>query len=372
MKADNLNFEHPLWRKLWEFRKKKIAEDELPEVNRQIEAITRRLERWKDERYERRRGVSNFQRRIADDEAERDELRTKQQLWQNYTFERAKKDFLDVNSSCFVGLTNFLPSSLGDANSSRKALKLSHATNSFHVQGEIGGLVLHAGYLLKKFIAETIYIGPLREYPERYYVFSGNPSETVGKSGSLLPDVLFKNKAILARLNEKLRDFGLDYELRIPTVSEEERELQDVFALRLVDTTTKVSASIVDVGFGISQILPIIVQSMLSRGRTLCIEQPEIHLHPALQAELATLLAECTQKPFENKFIIETHSEHLILRLQRLIRNGQFSSDDLAVFYVNKMKEGTSCVPLRLNEEGDFIDEWPNGFFEEGFRELFR
>jgi predicted ATPase len=111
---------------------------------------------------------------------------------------------------------------------------------------------------------------------------------------------------------------------------------------------------------------------MLSRNSTLLIEQPEIHIHPRLQAELGSLLADCIKPPFENQFIIETHSEHLMLRLQKLIRKGELKPEDISVIYVDRGAEGSKCLHLRLDEEGDFIDEWPDGFFEEDFNEIFQ
>ena len=89
-----------------------------------------------------------------------------------------------------------------------------------------------------------------------------------------------------------------------------------------------------------------------------------------MQAQLGSLLAESV-KSFGNRFIIETHSEHLLLRLQKLIRNGELSHEDIAVVYVDRGKNGSQCLELRIDSEGDFIDEWPNGFFDEGFNEMF-
>jgi predicted ATPase len=201
---------------------------------------------------------------------------------------------------------------------------------------------------------------------------SGNLSKEVGKSGKMLPDVLFKNSELLKQVNEQFERFKLGYELKVSSFSDETSETSDLFALRLVDKDTGVNVSIQDVGFGISQVLPIIVQSMLSRNSTLLIEQPEIHIHPRLQAELGSLLAECIKPPFENQFIIETHSEHLMLRLQKLIRKGELKPEDISVIYVDRGTEGSKCLHLRLDEEGDFIDEWPGGFFEEDFNEIFQ
>ncbi|MYF55891.1 AAA family ATPase [Candidatus Poribacteria bacterium] len=138
----------------------------------------------------------------------------------------------------------------------------------------------------------------------------------------------------------------------------------DPFAMRLVDARRKepVNVALPDVSFGISQLLPFIVQSLVSEGRIISIEQPEVHVHPRLQADLGDLLVERIKKQHWNQFIIETHSEHLILRLQRRIYEKQIEPEDVSVIYVSRGPEGAKAERLRLDEDGDFIDEWPNGF----------
>jgi len=89
---------------------------------------------------------------------------------------------------------------------------------------------------------------------------------------------------------------------------------EGVFALKLTKKSSGLSSSIVDVGFGVSQLLPVVIQSLLSQASTICIEQPEIHLHPALQAELGDLFIESALGNRKNTLIVETHSEQLILR----------------------------------------------------------
>ena len=126
-----------------------------------------------------------------------------------------------------------------------------------------------------------------------------------------------------------------------------------------------------DVGIGISQVLPVLVLAYGSRGKLLAMEQPEIHLHPALQAELGDVFIEAALGERKNTFILETHSEHLILRLMRRIREGKISPDDVGVVFVEPLARGSRFIELRIDEEGDFIDEWPGGFFEESFHEKF-
>jgi AAA15 family ATPase/GTPase len=141
--------------------------------------------------------------------------------------------------------------------------------------------------------------------------------------------------------------------------------------LVLIDKRSNTPVTHRDVGIGISQVIPILVSCYGLYDSLIAVEQPEIHLHPKLQAELGSVFAESIKQPYNNRFILETHSEHIMLRLQKLIREGQLTSEDISVIYVDCDHNGSSCLQLRLDEEGDFIDEWPDGFFEEDFNEIF-
>lgn len=219
----------------------------------------------------------------------------------------------------------------------------------------------------RQFLNAMIYIGPLREFPARHHIYSGNVTQNLGKSGRYLPDVLYTRKDLVTQTNELLSAFDIDYRVDIEKYSRNE----GAYGIILYDKKISTTVHLPDVGFGISQVLPVIVQSMLTRQSTILIEQPEIHLHPKLQADLGSLFAKCIREPQGNQFIVETHSEHLILRLQRLIREHTIRPEDISVLYVLKEEAGSRCIPLRIDEDGDFIDEWPEGFFEEGFREMF-
>lgn len=151
----------------------------------------------------------------------------------------------------------------------------------------------------------------------------------------------------------------------------ESSDIDRIRELVLVDQRTSTVVTHRDVGIGISQVLPVLVMAYGSRGKLLAMEQPEIHLHPALQAELADVFIEAALGPRQNTFILETHSEHLILRLMRRIREGKVSSDDIGVVFVEPLARGSRFLDLPIDEEGDFIDEWPGGFFEESFHEKF-
>ena len=227
---------------------------------------------------------------------------------------------------------------------------------------------------LEQTLKALLPIGPYRRPSERWNIFTGTTPQDVGYQGSQLPDLLFRHPALVKDTNKWLKRLDIDYELDVKPVGDRSR---DLFEVRLIDTRRKepVDVGLPDVGFGISQLLPFVVQSLASEGRIISIEQPEVHVHPRLQADLGDLLAEAIKEPHHNQFIIETHSEHLILRLQRLVYEERIAPEDISVIYVSRARkraevQGAQAQRLRLDEEGDFIDEWPNGFFPERLREL--
>jgi predicted ATPase len=141
-----------------------------------------------------------------------------------------------------------------------------------------------------------------------------------------------------------------------------------------------------DVGVGLSQIIPVLVAVLDGAASLVAIEQPELHVHPRIQVALGDLLIAGTHRPStgtisERRLIVETHSEHLLLRLLRRIRETTekdlppgaqpFAPEELAVLYVEPSREGARVVELRVDESGEFIDSWPQGFFEERGEELF-
>ena len=276
-----------------------------------------------------------------------------------------------------IDMTGFLPSGI----SASSPWLLIPQSNDF----DVVTLAWAASEAFKQTLKALFPISPFRKPPERWYTFRGTSLRHVGYGGDLLPDLLFRRPKLLEETNEWLERLDIGYELEVKTIDTDSR---DLFEVRLIDTRRKerVSVALPDVGFGVSQLLPFIVQSLVAAGRIISIEQPEVHVHPKLQADLGDLLAEAIKEPYhdhsqdpsadiilaprQNQFIIETHSEHLILRLQRLVRKKEIKPEDVSVIYVSRGPEGAKALRLHLDEDGDFIDEWPNGFFTERLREL--
>ena len=151
--------------------------------------------------------------------------------------------------------------------------------------------------------------------------------------------------------------------------------------LVLVDKRSGTPVSHRDVGIGVSQVLPVLVSAYASSGQLLVVEQPEIHLHPGLQAELGDVVIESALGGAGNGFLIETHSEHLLLRLMRRIRETSAGAlrgsavavrpEDVMVLFVEPVGAQSLVREMPLNERGELVRAWPGGFFEEGMRELF-
>jgi hypothetical protein len=235
-------------------------------------------------------------------------------------------------------------------------------------------------YAQFRLLDRILYIGPQRNLPGRISIYSGLPTEDVGQSGEHLPDVLFSQHESMRKINEALRRLAIGYKIDIDQLTGRTSGASDVFSIQLVSDVNSLKVRLNDVGYGVSQVLPVVVQSLLAASRDLLIEQPELHLHPRLQAELADVFV---RSAFEQKntLLLETHSEHLILRLMRRIRETSRGTlpegmptvkpEDVSIIYVQPTENGSVPLVMDLDEDGELLTAWPNGFFEEGFRERF-
>jgi hypothetical protein len=134
-----------------------------------------------------------------------------------------------------------------------------------------------------------------------------------------------------------------------------------------------------DMGVGISQVLPVVVASFCTGLAML--EQPELHIHPKLQTTLGDIFLEAANRNRSSMFLLETHSEHIMLRLLRRIREtseGELPESapaatikDVAVYYIQNNTGCTKELHMEVTPDGDFARKWPNGFFTEREEEIF-
>jgi hypothetical protein len=230
------------------------------------------------------------------------------------------------------------------------------------------------------------YLGPLRSYPSRDLASKENLDHNWFAGGGYAWDVVRKNADVRDKINKWLGD---NDKLKTPYefISQKFRPVsransyQTIQRLSLIDKRSGAEVSHRDVGIGISQVLPVLVSAYASTQKIIAMEQPEIHLHPALQAELADVFIESAVGQNQNTFLLETHSEHLLLRMMRRMRetaNGtqhnpslRLTPKDIVVLYVEPVGSQSIVREMPLNEYGELMKAWPGGFFEEGLREVF-
>jgi hypothetical protein len=222
---------------------------------------------------------------------------------------------------------------------------------------------------LQQTLGQLTYVGPLREYPKRYYQLSGEKFLHVGKRGERAVEIVC-NEEILGREEIQCK---LSHWLSLMNVAKKIRFSKiggNLYALLLKTPVSGTEVNIADVGFGVSQVIPIIVETCIMKEKeTLILEQPEIHVHPLGQMIMADLFVETANQ--ERRFIIETHSEHLLLRVQRRIAEGKISANDVAVYYFEPKEKEIVIHELKMSKSGQFED-LPPGFIDERLEEAYK
>lgn len=218
-------------------------------------------------------------------------------------------------------------------------------------------VILFQQELQKEFSENNVnYVSPLRAHPKRYYMLDKAKLNLTLDTldGDAITEVLKDNRSVTKNVNIWLKNFGVEVDVQ---------GFKEVIH-HLVVKQNNIDLDITDVGFGISQILPVIIQGFLSSNNsTTIIEQPEIHLHPKMQADLADLFIDIVHNSSGKKLIIETHSEYLLKRLRRRISEGKISPNDVSIclFSPQTKSEGAKIENLEIKEKGFF--DWPVDFY---------
>lgn len=217
---------------------------------------------------------------------------------------------------------------------------------------------------IETMLNKIYYIGPLRDKPGRLYTWGGQTRRFVGRSGEHTIDVILSNtidseKKFELDINHWLNVFGLVKKFKVNRLLKNRRE----YEIKLKVSESSEDVTMADVGFGISQVMPIIVQCFAApAGSTLIIEQPELHLHPSVQANIADLFIYCA-KTRNLQIIFESHSEHILRRLQRRIAEEGIDKEFGNIYFTSQNQMSESFIEeLELDDYGN-ISNWPKNFF---------
>ncbi len=234
-----------------------------------------------------------------------------------------------------------------------------------------------------QFLQRLFYLGPLRRKAERTYLWQQSAPFDVGDDGSLAVQALLAardrgrvNARQLANSAAPGEPISVDEHvaqwLREIGLAEvfETRKLDDNDRYEVLIRTSRNSrpTSLTDVGFGVSQVLPVLILlAYVPEGSVVLIEQPELHLHPASQYRLADILLEAANVR-KLQIIVESHSEHLLTRLQRRIAEGSAECNNVALYFCNHDGKKSTAIPLEINDFGE-VGNWPPEFFGDAMGE---
>lgn len=230
-------------------------------------------------------------------------------------------------------------------------------------------------------IDQIYYLGPLREFPKRDYLWARSRPQDVGVRGEKAVDAILaataasetrniKYKAVLRPFQEIiahwLRQMGLIHDFHVDEIAKGSNRWQA--KIRTVKNGPE--ALLTDVGFGVSQVLPVVtLLQYVPEGATVILEQPEIHLHPLAQANLADVIINAANHR-RIQVILESHSEHLLLRLQRRVADQTIASKDVKLYFCDSPNGVSKLRSLDLDLFGQ-IANWPKNFMGDAFGETY-
>lgn len=297
-------------------------------------------------------------------------------------FSRSAEGEFSLTSSLYQLLEAAVPPRpLEDA---EKFYRISDSSRArFQNAGFFSDLALETENLLDRFY----YLGPLREHPRRTYLWSGDTPSDVGARGEwTIPAILAadaqKRQFQISSERESLtfqqlvsswlKQLGLIHSFALHPIAKGRKEYEVLIKTSAASHEVKIT----DVGFGVSQILPAIVLPFYCPPHSIVwMEQPEIHLHPQVQADMADIFIHAVQAQEQQKarnvqLVIESHSEHFLNRLQRRIAEEKIRHEDVAIYFCRKNSDGgTDLEALEINAYGD-IENWPENFFGDEMEDL--
>jgi predicted ATPase len=267
-----------------------------------------------------------------------------------------------------------------------RAWELPPPTKCYGFPDQVRYYYQNAGFLsdlelsFEELMQRIYYLGPLRDVPRRQYSWSGSQPSDMGRRGERAVDAILTSgvrgeKISRGRGRPKLsleamvawwlKELGLIADFRVESIADG----SNVYRVLVRRSPGSSEVLITDVGFGVSQILPVLTLCYyVPPGSVVLLEQPEIHLHPSVQAGLADVLIHAI-KQRKIQIILESHSEHLLRRLQRRVAEEGLEPESTALYFCEMQRGRSKIVPLTLNMFGDIVN-WPESFFGDEFGEI--
>jgi predicted ATPase len=263
--------------------------------------------------------------------------------------------------------------------------ELPDPVKSYGFPDQVKAYYQNAGFLADLELAferqfdRLYYLGPLREHPKREYTWAGSRPEDMGQRGERVIDALLasrERKKISRGKGKKsftveqyvaywLKELGLVHDFSVEAITPD----SNLYKVWITKHLGAKPVLISDVGFGVSQILPVLaICYYVPDGSTVLLEQPEIHLHPAVQAGLADVFVDAIKRR-NVQIILESHSEHLLRRLQRRMAEEVLEPDQVALYFADASEGASRLRPLELDEYGN-IRNWPTNFFGDEMGDL--
>lgn len=284
------------------------------------------------------------------------------------------------NGNANYGYELATPNYAAKRNPGRPLLSLPVPVKSYGFPDQVNASYQNVGFLsdfvlaFEQLFHDIYYLGPLREYPSRQYIWAGEQPRDVGPRGELaIPALLASQrfgksirrgyrkpkKTVEEMVAYWLKELGLIHSFSLKPIAENRKD----YEVRVKRSPRSAEVLITDVGFGVSQVLPVLALCYYApEGATLIFEQPEIHLHPAVQSGLADIFID-TIMTRNIQIILESHSEHLLRRLQRRVAEEQLAPNQAALYFTTMAEDGTSHLQqLELDLFGN-IRNWPQDFF---------
>ncbi|MTJ52693.1 DUF3696 domain-containing protein [Anabaena sp. UHCC 0253] len=294
--------------------------------------------------------------------------------WENIT-SRNSRDLANGEVTSKIKFTNLFPSGISIVSDTSDS---AISQQNMALESNLGFTFNRIKNVLQTIFYSYTYIGPLREEPSRRYIYEdeiveiGIKGENAAYIYSINQDQKISNHYFY---NPQSNSFTKKSEVKLSLAVQEWLELMNIKGFKSepineiihlnLNSNSKTRVSIADVGFGVSQIFPIILEGLrMPLSNTLLLEQPEIHLHPNLQMQMSDYFIGLALSG--KKVIVETHSDHIINRLvRRIVEDESHQLKDLiGIYFISSTEDSSTYEEIKIDENRGVVN-WPVDFFDQ-------